>query len=233
MVSVCIATYNGEKYLRIQLESILSQLGRDDEVIISDDGSKDNTVAIIESFNDYRIHIYKNNNSHGFVGNFENALNHAEGDYIFLSDQDDIWLANKVSTILPLFKTYDLIVHDAEIVNGDGMSLNKNYFSTLHNGHGFLKNLYKSRFLGCCMAFTKDVKEACLPFPKDIVAHDYWIGMYSLLKFKVTFIDDILLKYRRHGDNVSSSSEKSTNTLFYKLFTKRFVLLCDILKRLI
>lgn len=231
MISVCIATYNGEKYLQVQLKSILSQLSRNDEVVISDDGSKDSTLEIIKSLNDNRIKIINNQNNHGFVGNFENALNHAKGDYIFLSDQDDIWLDNKVATILPLFKDYDLIVHDAEIIDGKGVSLDKNYYSTLHKGQGFLKNLYKSRFLGCCMAFTKEVKDACLPFPKSIVAHDYWIGMYSLLKFRVCFIDDILLKYRRHGNNVSPSSEKSTNSLFYKLFTKRFVLVWCIMKR--
>lgn len=232
MISVCIATYNGEKYLRTQLESILSQLNNNDEVIVSDDGSNDNTFAIIKSFKDNRIHYYVNDKKHGFVGNFENALNHAIGDYIFLSDQDDIWLSDKVKTILPLFNDYDLIVHDAEIVNGDGISLNKNYFSTLHRGQSFLKNLYKSRFLGCCMAFKKEVRDACLPFPDNIVAHDYWIGMFSLLKFKVGFIDDILLNYRRHGNNVSPSSEKSTYSLFYKLFTKRFILIWNIIKRI-
>ena len=232
MISVCIATYNGEKYLRTQLESILSQLNNNDEVIVSDDGSNDNTFAIIKSFKDNRIHYYVNDKKHGFVGNFENALNHAIGDYIFLSDQDDIWLSDKVKTILPLFNDYDLIVHDAEIVNGDGISLNKNYFSTLHRGQSFLRNLYKSRFLGCCMAFKKEVRDACLPFPDNIVAHDYWIGMFSLLKFKVGFIDDILLNYRRHGNNVSSSSEKSTYSLFYKLFTKRFILIWNIIKRI-
>lgn len=232
MISVCIATYNGEKYLRTQLESILSQLNNNDEVIVSDDGSNDNTFAIIKSFKDNRIHYYVNDKKHGFVGNFENALNHAIGDYIFLSDQDDIWLSDKVKTILPLFNDYDLIVHDAEIVNGDGISLNKNYFSTLHRGQSFLRNLYKSRFLGCCMAFKKEVRDACLPFPDNIVAHDYWIGMFSLLKFKVGFIDDILLNYRRHGNNVSPSSEKSTYSLFYKLFTKRFILIWNIIKRI-
>lgn len=230
-ISVCLATYNGEKYVIEQLSTILSQLSKADEIVISDDGSTDSTLNIIKALNDDRIKVFKNKSNHGFVGNFENALTHATGDYIFLSDQDDIWLKNKVSTILPLFKDYDLIVHDAEIVDGNGLSLNKNYYSTLHSGRGFLANLYKSRFLGCCMAFTKDVKEFCLPIPNNIVAHDYWIGMYSLLNFKVCFIDDILLKYRRHGNNASPSSEKSSNSFFYKLFTKRLILIWNIMKR--
>lgn len=75
------------------------------------------------------------------------------------------------------------------------------------------------------MAFRKSVLDDCLPFPNNIVGHDYWIGMYALVKYKVTFIPDILLKYRRHGENVSPSSEKSNNSLFYKLYTKRYHLL--------
>lgn len=232
MISVCMATYNGDRYIREQIDSIIVQLEEDDELIISDDGSKDRTCDIIMSYNDSRIKLLHNVKRHGFIGNFENALKVAKGDFIFLSDQDDIWLSDKVKTILPLFNDYDLIVHDAEIVNGDGISLNKNYFSTLHRGQSFLRNLYKSRFLGCCMAFKKEVKDACLPFPDNIVAHDYWIGMFSLLKFKVGFIDDILLNYRRHGNNVSPSSEKSTYSLFYKLFTKRFILIWNIIKRI-
>lgn len=95
MISVCMATYNGEEYIKEQLESILCQLGEMDEIIISDDGSTDNTLNIIESYNDSRIKIHINTGKHGFVYNFENALQKAKGEYIFLSDQDDIWLPEK------------------------------------------------------------------------------------------------------------------------------------------
>ena len=90
MISVCMATYNGEKYIEEQLKSILSQLGENDEVIVSDDSSTDNTLAIVESFNDVRIKIFPNNKFHSPIFNFENALKQATGDYIFLSDQDDV-----------------------------------------------------------------------------------------------------------------------------------------------
>ena len=100
MISVCIATYNGEKYLRKQLDSILNQLEYNDEVIISDDGSSDETLNIISSYNDKRIHVFHNKGEHGVVKNFENGLNHVLGDYIFLCDQDDIWKSNKVQVVL-------------------------------------------------------------------------------------------------------------------------------------
>lgn len=221
MVSVCMATYNGEKYIKAQIESILKQLGKNDELIISDDGSKDGTLSIIKAFNDVRIKLLFNKSTHGFVGNFENALRNARGEIIFLSDQDDIWKPYKVKKILPLFDNYDLIIHDAELVDGNGNSLCKTYYSFMHNNTGFLANLWKTRWLGCCMAFRRNVLNACLPFPQKIVGHDYWIGMMGMVKFRYCFIDDVLICYRRHNNNVSTSSEKSSNSMFYMLVTKR------------
>ena len=81
MISVCMATYNGEKYVRQQVDSILCQLSAEDELIVSDDGSKDDTLAILKSFSDPRVHIFINEGKHGFVGNFSNALSRAKGDY--------------------------------------------------------------------------------------------------------------------------------------------------------
>ena len=99
MISVCIATYNGAEYLREQVESILSQLEEEDEIVVSDDSSTDTTIEILQSFGDRRIKIFKNP-AKGFVRNFENALRQAQGDFIFLSDQDDVWLPNKVAVCM-------------------------------------------------------------------------------------------------------------------------------------
>ena len=104
MLTVCIATYNGEKYIRQQLNSVLIQLGENDEVIISDDSSSDATVEIVRSFNDSRIKLLVDNKFSSPVRNFENALKYATGDYIFLCDQDDIWLPDKVKSMLPYLK---------------------------------------------------------------------------------------------------------------------------------
>lgn len=104
MISVCIATYNGGKYIKEQLDSILFQLGKDDEVIISDDSSTDDTLSILESYHDERIVILTNQKFHSPVYNFENALKSAKGDFIFLSDQDDIWEPTKVEVMLDSLK---------------------------------------------------------------------------------------------------------------------------------
>ena len=89
-ISVCIATFNGEKFIQEQIQSILPQLGEDDEIVVSDDGSTDRTMEILELFKDKRIRLLVNEGKHGFIWNFENALRKAKGDVIFLCDQDDI-----------------------------------------------------------------------------------------------------------------------------------------------
>ena len=123
-ISVCLATYNGEKYIKEQLDSILPQLSANDEIIISDDNSTDDTINIIRSLNDERIKIYVNKTK-GIVKNFENALNNASGDIIFLSDQDDVWKNDKVKKILSAFSSDNsltLVFSNAEIIDENGIS---------------------------------------------------------------------------------------------------------------
>ena len=112
MVSVCMATYNGEKYIHRQLVSILNQIDFDDEVIISDDSSTDNTLSIVKQFDDHRIQVFTNQGVSGPVGNFESALFRASGDYIILADQDDFWLPKKVDLVKSLLQDNDLLLSD-------------------------------------------------------------------------------------------------------------------------
>ncbi|MDR0620012.1 MAG: glycosyltransferase, partial [Bacteroidales bacterium] len=114
-----MATYNGEKYIKEQLDSILCQLGMDDELIISDDGSTDKTLEIIQHYQEPRVKILSNVKRHSIIGNFENALIHAKGDYIFLADQDDVWTSDKVNVVLAALATTDLVVSDCTVVDGD------------------------------------------------------------------------------------------------------------------
>jgi len=111
-ISVCMATYNGERYLKEQLDSILKQLSFTDEIIISDDGSQDRTIEIIESFGDSRIKLF-HSTQQNLIYNFENALSKASGDIIFLSDQDDIWYENKVEKSMYHLQKYGLVFSNA------------------------------------------------------------------------------------------------------------------------
>lgn len=209
-ISVCLATYNGAKYIQEQVISILSQLSEEDEIIISDDGSKDETLTIIKSLNDSRIKVIHNILKHGLVSNFENAIKYAKGDYIFLSDQDDIWTSNKVEVCLQYLQNADLVVHNALLINAAGEKSNIDFFSIRGSKSGYWKNLYKNTFIGCCMAFKSNLLNYILPFPKHILWHDMWIGLTAEKKGKTFFIPDILLYYRRHGENASPTSEKSS-----------------------
>ncbi len=217
MISVCMATYNGEKYIKDQLLSILKQIGSKDEIIISDDLSKDKTVEIINSLNDSRIKLFYNTNR-GYTSNFQNAIQHASGDFIFLSDQDDIWMDNKLKIMSDLLLEYDFVVSDARIVNTHLESLGSTYFELRGGGtNGFMNNLKKLKYIGCCMAFRKTILKKVLPFPNNstLCPHDFWIALISEFYYKTYVVTEPLLLYRRHGENVSTHI--SSTTLFFKI----------------
>lgn len=218
MISVCIATYNGEKFVREQIFSILSQLSKGDEIIVSDDGSSDGTLGIIMSINDPRIHIVKGPCKGSLIANFENALRIAKGDYIFLSDQDDIWMGNKVEITLKYLAKYDCIVSDAVVVDENKNILKPSFFihNNTHSGR-FYNLIVKNGYLGCCMAFRKRVLEKSLPFDKCIPMHDIWIGNVAAFKFRTRFIPEKLIMYRRHSHNNSTAAQKSTYSLKQKV----------------
>ena len=232
-ISVCIASFNGERYLKEQISSVLPQLREEDEIIVSDDGSTDETFAILESFHDSRIKMFVNEGRHGFIWNFENALKKAKGDVIFLCDQDDVWKPNKVEIVMEALQNHDIVLHDAEFVDKDGNKTGNRYSEGLHHRRGFWSNLWKTRWLGCCMAFRRNVLEYALPFPRHIVGHDGWISAVGLAKFDYYYIPDVLMWYRRHGENASTASGESHNSWYYMLIKKRLCLLIEISRRLL
>lgn len=230
MISVCMATYNGEKYIEEQLKSILSQLGENDEVIVSDDSSTDNTLAIVESFNDVRIKIFPNNKFHSPIFNFENALKQATGDYIFLSDQDDIWKSDKIRVMLSYLTHYSLVVSDCFIVDKDGNLVKKSYFGKKIPRSGIIKNIVHNNYLGCCMAFKKEILEIALPFPRKIAMHDIWLGLCASLFYSTFFIPNKLIYYRRHETNASPTSENSNLPWIYRI-SYRLYFVFQLIKR--
>lgn len=232
-VSICIATYNGEKYIKEQLESILSQISLRDEVIISDDGSTDSTLEIIKNFKDPRITILQNTGKKGYTPNFQNALKHSSGDYIFLSDQDDVWLPNKYSTVLQNLKNNDLVVTNSKVTDENLSITNSSFFTIYNSGPGIFKNILLCTYYGSCMAFNKKVLSSSMPFPKNTeVAIDLWLGLVGEVVGKVKFIEEPLLLYRRSSNTVTqlgSLSTRSSRPLHLKIF-KRFILFWSIFK---
>lgn len=225
-ISVCMATYNGEKYIRQQIKSILNQIGEDDELIISDDHSADDTLKIIKSFNDDRIKIYLNEHEKGYTKNFENAMKKSSGDIIFLSDQDDVWNNNKVNIMLNKLKNADMVVSDAEVVDENLKTIYTSHFKLCKVKQGFWENFLKTRYIGACMAFNRNVLEKALPFPKNQVycAHDYWLTNVAEAFFKVELEHNALIKYRRHSSNASNGGQKSSTPIKKRLLIRIYTM---------
>ena len=199
MVSVCMATYNGGKFILEQINSILEQITVEDELIISDDSSTDDTIELLQNLTDPRVKVLIGNKFRDPIKNFQNALSHAVGDYIFLADQDDIWVKSKYQDMMQLLTEYDLVISDSMIVDEQLQVLHPSFFDYFKSGKGVLKNMIKSSYYGSCMAFKKRVLTAALPFPdtKEI-GHDLWIGLVAELTGTVYFYKKPLLLYRRH-----------------------------------
>lgn len=225
MISVCIATYNGEKYLRQQLDSILAQIGKEDEIVISDDNSTDGTLALIQSYADTRIRVLHHDSSKITTTfpldkpthNFENAMIHAKGDIIFLADQDDVWLPGKVSKMLQALENADMAMHDCIIVDTELNQLAPSYFDAVNATTSAWRNAVKSTVLGCCMAMRRCVLEAALPFPKTEIAHDLWLAMVADRKFSFALVRESLLMYRKHDRSMTTAGKKSKYSLWFKI----------------
>jgi glycosyltransferase involved in cell wall biosynthesis len=225
-ISVCIASCNGGKYIKEQIDSILCQLSLEDEIIISDDSSTDNTVKIIKSINDSRIKVFENCNFKSPIFNFENAIKKASGEIIFLADQDDLWLPFKVEEMLDKLQFADIVVSNCYIGDDNLNIIKESYFEWRNSKRGFIKNLLVNSYLGCCMAFKRKMLKDLLPFPMSIPMHDIWIGVISEIYYKPLFLDKKLMIYRRHNGNTTKLSEdfNSPSSLSQKLMYRLHLL---------
>jgi glycosyltransferase involved in cell wall biosynthesis len=230
MISVCMATYNGSKYLELQLRSILDQIGPQDELIVVDDASRDDTIRLINEQRDSRVRVSANPQNLGVVRTFEKALSMSRGEIVFLADQDDIWYPHKVSSILDCFNAHPeatLVLSDARIVDGEGHPIQESWASNRNFTPGVAANLWRNRYVGCAMAFRSEMLQACLPFPDDIPMHDMWIGCINQLGGSVILIDEPLMDYRKHGANVTTGQHASIR----RMLTWRWKLVKNLLLR--
>ena len=218
MISVCVATYNGERFIREQIDSILRQLSSDDEIIVSDDGSTDDTISIIISIDDKRIRIIEGPRKHSPTLNFECAMKEAKGDYIFLADQDDVWKSNKVEVCMKWLQKYDCVVSDAEVTDSNLNTLYPSLYAIMQVRQGRIYNtIWKNGYTGCCMAFRRNVLKASLPFPKNIPMHDIWIGNVAAYKYNMKFIPDKLIMFRRHNETISCNGKGSKYSIWQQM----------------
>ena len=232
MISVCIATFNGEKYIREQICSIASQISPEDEIIVSDDGSTDNTISVIKELDIPNIRIIHHIQDHGYTANFENAITHSKGDIIFLSDQDDIWLPNKVKICIEQMEKFDMVISNAKVVDDELRTINNSFFSLRNTHHGWLNNMIKFGYLGCCIAFKRKILEKALPFPKSrrMCTHDNWLTLVGLTFYHVKIIDKPLILYRRHNHTTSNGGFNNSTSFLFKI-EYRLYLLINLLSR--
>lgn len=206
--SVAMAVRNSENFIREQLDSIIPQMNSGDEIVVSIDPSTDKTVEIVEEYSKkYPFFIVLSGNGTGLVNNFQNALKNCRNEIIFLADHDDVWVENKVKRVLSAFKADTMVVlHDAKICDGELRVTNQSFMDWRNSKEGFWNNFARNSFIGCCMAFRKNLLDCALPLPNNIPMHDQWIGLCGYKKGNVKFLKEPLLFYRRHGENMSNDS---------------------------
>jgi glycosyltransferase involved in cell wall biosynthesis len=218
-----MAAFQGEKFIAAQLASILVQLSDADEVIVVDDCSADRTRDVVRGMGDSRVRLIEHAVNRGVTKTFEDALTHATGDVIFLSDQDDLWAIGKVQSILDIFQAKSdvtVVATNAALIDQSGESLGRSYYQLRGRFRsGLLSNLIRCKFLGCTMAFRSELLPKVLPFPRPFqVLHDLWIGsVNSLTRGRTFFLDQNLVLYRRHPDSVTAGKLKTGSRLKNRL----------------
>jgi len=220
MIEILLATYNGGKYLKDQIESILDQTYQDFRILIRDDASTDNTALIIDEYkNKYPDKIVTIIDSLGNIGcrkSFMELLRCSSHDYIMFCDQDDIWLPNKIEltylrmkelekeTNSPILVFTDLIVVDSEL-----NVLNNSFWNyqkiTPNIATDWKKLVSQNVITGCTMMINREAKKIVLPFELDMMIHDQWIGVNVAKKGKVGYINQPTMLYRQHGGNVAGA----------------------------
>jgi glycosyltransferase involved in cell wall biosynthesis len=227
-----MATYNGGKFIRDQISSILCQLADTDEIVITDDQSSDNTLDIINSFHDSRIKLFINESRLGYTKNFEKAITHSKGDYIFLSDQDDVWLPGRVDKMIKKLSDYHLVFSNGSLVDGNLENLGVTIFQLRGGMSGFLRNFIKVQYIGLCIAFRRTILIKLLPFPtrSHLCPHDMWIALISEFYYSTSPISEQLILYRRHEHNASNGGFKAKNS-YYKMFKFRLYSMVMVVSR--
>jgi glycosyltransferase involved in cell wall biosynthesis len=206
LVSVALITYNGEKYLRQQLDSIFSQTYKPLEVIASDDCSTDGTMLILDNYSQSRgLKVYRNKKNGGYVKNFERTVGLCSGHYIAPSDQDDIWLPYKIERLVEEIGSNSLVYSDAELIdfNGGKIAHSVASYSRLPqcSRNFFSKLLFNAAIIGCTALFKKELLKKVLPIPEGEKYHDWWLSIVAAIQQGIAYVPEPLMYYRLHGEN--------------------------------
>lgn len=216
LISVAMTTYNGEKYLSEQIDSIINQTYKNIEIIICDDSSTDNTINILKEYeNKYNnIKIYLNESNIGLNNNFEKAIKKCNGEYIAISDQDDIWNENKIELLLNNIGNNYIICSKKIDIDKNNEILPDIHIKSFEYAKKFkydklnFLNIYFTDIVwGCTSLIKKDFLLKCLPFPsKDIIYYDHWICISAFVNKSLKYIDTATMKHRIHSNNLTRNT---------------------------
>lgn len=205
LVSIAMATFNGEKYLSQQLDSIIQQTYRPIEVVIVDDESSDRTIEIIQSYIERYsfISLHQNPQNIGVVATFNQAISLCKGEFVALSDQDDVWFDNKVEVLVSNIGDNWLIHSDALITDSNLQVIANSHFkfSNKPNNLEFSDYLISNNVTGCCAMFSRKLLDLAMPIPQGFYIHDHYFAIMAAFYNKITFYANDLIYYRQHDNS--------------------------------
>ena len=222
MISIAMTTFNGENYLREQLDSILAQTIHDFELVVCDDSSTDGTWNILKEYKnaDSRISLYQNEKNLGVKKNFEKAMSLCKGEYIALSDQDDIWMPNHLEVLYNGMGDKLMSCGYNQLVDGDNRELlagkSKKLKDCIPEKELYMAYsiiLYRNPFQGASMMIHRRLLDVLLPLPQRLAYHDSWIAVLTCFYGGFSFCDSVITRQRKHGGNVTEAWVDKTNRL--------------------
>lgn len=207
-----MATYNGAPFLAQQIDSILAQMQRDDELLVSDDASTDSTVAILDGYGN-ALSLVARDRAGGVVRNFARVLSHASRPLIVLADQDDVWLEGRLARMREALTRSELVLVNALVTDERLEPTGATVFQEVRAAKGFWRNVSRrNSFVGCCMGFRRSLLHKALPFPFGTPWHDWLIGLLACIGGRIELVDTPMLLYRRHASNASLTGRRSVNS---------------------
>jgi len=228
LVSIVMATYNGTKYLEQQIESVLRQTYRNLELVVIDDASSDASVAILEAYakRDARVKVHLAEKNRGVVATFEAALALAQGEFIALSDQDDIFHEEKIAQQVAALKAEphrDMVLSDLRLIDADANEIAPSMWRyqrlRVRDGHPFNQLLYANFATGCAIMIRRRLLAAALPFPPSCYMHDWWLAVAAARSGGggIILLEQSLTNYRQHGKNVLGAHSGSASAAYRRV----------------
>ena len=229
LISIAVATYNGEKYIKQQIDSLLHLTYPNIEIVVSDDGSTDKTYSILKEYGK-KIVLLKNKEKHGLLFNFSNALKKCNGEYIALCDQDDIWNSNKLEMLLEHIDEFDIVHGGVTVIDSSGgyhpnKSIHSVYEIDKTQFYLFNHFIKENHLLGCTCLIRKKFLDQYCSFSQDVIYHDWWLVLNAIKNgHGIVFLDKEVIQYRQHGENTAFKTYNSVKWKKQKLQLNRCIL---------